>query len=293
MDKISSMNAFIKVVESRSFSGAAMKLGVSCSAVTRSISNIEMRLGVKLMERTTRRISLTPAGESYLSSCKNVLSMIESAEFDISGRLFELTGTIQVGLSNFHGSRLFSPLLTKFAKIHPGVQFDIRFFDLYDQVIASETDIVFLISDKKGKFPESVSLGVIPMQLVASPKYISQRGSVTDPADLLRHQCLNLSSQPTKAVWQFIENSLINDYVVNSYISTRNGDNLLQMSLDGFGIICLPKEIAKPYLESGALLTVLDDYSLAPLEASIAMSRTKLTYQRTKALSAFASNEFS
>jgi DNA-binding transcriptional LysR family regulator len=65
------------------------------------------------------------------------------------------------------------------------------------------------------------------------------------------------------------------------------------MSLDGFGIICLPKEIAKPYLESGALLTVLDDYSLAPLEASIAMSRTKLTYQRTKALSAFASNEFS
>lgn len=292
MDKISSMNAFIKVAESSSFSQAATQLGVGSGAVTRSISSLERRLGVKLMERTTRRISLTPAGEAYLECCKNVLGMIESAEFEIGGHSTVLTGLIRIGLSNLHGNRMFGPLLTKFAKINPGIKFDIRYFDLYNHVTASEVDIAFLISDEKRKFPESLSLGVIPMQLVASPDYLSRYGRATHPVDLLRHRCLDLSPQQSKPVWQFVDNGLMTDYPVNSCLSTRNGDGLLQAALDGLGIACLPAEIAGTHLQSGVLKTLLDEFPLAPLEASIALAPSKLASHRTKALVAFASTEF-
>lgn len=292
MDKISSMNAFIKVAESSSFSQAATQLGVGSGAVTRSISGLERRLGVKLMERTTRRISLTPAGEAYLESCKKVLSMIESAEYEIGGHSIELSGLIRVGLPNLHGNRMFAPLLTKFAKINPGIKFDILYFDLYNHVASSEVDIAFLISDEKRKFPESLSLGMMQMQLVASPDYHSRYGRAMHPVDLLRHRCLNLSPQPSKPVWQFVENGQITDYMVNACLNTRNGDGLLQAALDGLGIACLPSEIAGPYVQSGLLETVLDAFSLAPLEASMALAPNKIASHRTKALVAFASTEF-
>lgn len=292
MDKISSMNAFIKVAESSSFSQAATQLGVGSGAVTRSISSLERRLGVKLMERTTRKVSLTPAGEAYLECCKNVLGMIETAEYEIGGHSIELTGLIRVGLSNLHGNRLFGPLLTKFARINPGIKFDLTYFDLYNHFTSSEVDIAFLISDEKRKLPESLSLGVIQMQLLASPDYLSRYGQVTHPVDLLRHRCLNLSPQPSRPVWQFVENGVMTDYVVNACLNTRNGDGLLQAALDGLGIACLPSEIAVAHLKSGALETVLDEFPLAPLEASIALAPSKLASHRTKALVAFASTEF-
>ena len=292
MDRILSMKAFVEVAESSSFSQAATQLGVGSSAVTRSISNLERRLGVKLMERTTRRISLTPAGEAYLECCKNVLGMIELTEYEIGGHSVELTGLIRVGLSNVHGNRIFGPMLTRFAKIHPGVKFDLIYFDLYNPTTTSDVDIAFLISGEKRKLPESRSLGIIQMQLLASPDYLEQHGKVAHPADLLRHRCLNLSAQPAKPVWQFVDHGQTTDYPVNSCLSTRNGDGLLQAALDGLGIACLPSDIASPYIESGVLKTVLDAFPLAPLEAVIAMPTDKLATHRTTALVAFASEEF-
>ena len=292
MDKISSMNAFVKVVESRSFSLAATQLGVGNAAVTRSISNLEKMLGVKLMERTTRRLSLTPAGKAYLECCRNVLGIIDSIEAEISGDLMQLAGSIRVGLSNVYGNRFFGSLLTKFAKIHPGIRLDVLYFDLYNQTTASEVDIAFLVSEEKRKSPDIRSLGTINLQLFVAPEYIARHGRPSTPVDLIGHRCLTLSPQPAKPVWRFVEDDYVTDYRVNSCLSTTNGDGLLQATLEGLGIACLPSELACPYLQEGVLETVLDEFSLVPLEVSMALPRAKMTTYQTKAMVAFASEEF-
>lgn len=293
MDKIASMGAFIKVAESNSFSLAAHQLGVGSSSVTRSISGLERRLGVKLLERTTRKISLTPAGEVYLECCKNVLGMIESTESDIAGRSLELSGMIQVGVSTLHGSSIFGPLLTRFAKLHPRITLDIVSFDAYSLPTSAELDMVLMVSSGRKTPVDSVSLGTLPMTMVASPEYLAAwpRPMVID--DLSRHRCLNLSPEPKRPVWQFSIGGEMVDCPINPCMYTRNGDSLLAAALEGLGLACLPANLVELHLQSGKLERVLVDHPLAPLDLSMRLSSAKLQSHRTRSLAEFLVQGFS
>lgn len=292
MDKLSSMQAFVKVAEANSFSRAASQLGVGCAAVTRSISGLERQLGVRLMERTTRRISLTPAGAAYLECCRNVLAMIEAIESDLAGEALELTGTIRIALSNLHGNHIFGPLLVQFAKLHPGIRFEIRHVDAFSDAVAAEVDIALLVGDERRKAAESVSLGMIGMQLVAAPDYLVQHGWPGHPSELAAHRCLNLSPLPDRPIWRFIEQGVETDYPINPCLNTRSGEGLLEAALSGMGLASLPAEAAAPHLRSGRLEPVLQAFPMAPIEAALAVSSGRLITHRTKALSSFIAGQF-
>lgn len=292
MDKLSSMNAFVKVAESNSFSLAATKLGIGYSAITRAISGLERNLGVPLFERSTRRIALTSVGETYLDFCRQVLDTIESTESGLSSERFELTGAIHVGLSNFHGNRIFGPLLMTFAKSHQGIKLEILHFDRPIDVIRAEVDIALLVSDKRSKPRDAISLSQIHMQLVATPEYLTQYGVPMNPGELSAHRCLNLAVKSSKPIWQFIEQGAIKDFRVNSFLNTRNGDGLLDAALSGLGLACLPTKLIKSYLQEGKLEAVLADFTLAPLEISQLVPSDKLVTYRTKALAEHISEHF-
>lgn len=292
MDKLSSMKTFVKVAEVNSFSTAAAQLGVGCAAVTRSISSLESQLGVRLLERTTRRISLTPAGAAYLECCRNVISMIEATESDLAGDAQVLSGTIRVAISHLHGNRIFGPLLVKFAKLHPGIRLELQHFDLFSETVAAEVDVALLVGDERKKARDSVSLGVIGMQLAASPEYVAQYGVPAHPGELSAHRCLNLASLPARPVWKFAENGQMVDYVVNACLSTRSGDVLLEAALSGLGLACLPEEVVAPYVKARSLQPVLRSWSLASLEAALSVSTDKLVTHRTKSLCVFLSTQF-
>lgn len=293
MDKIASMGAFIKVAESNSFSLAAHQLGVGSSSVTRSISALERRLGVKLLERTTRKISLTPAGEVYLECCKNVLGMIESAESDIAGRSLELSGMIRAGVSTLHGNSIFGPALTRFAKLNPRITLDIVSFDAYSLATPAELDMVLMVSSGRKRPADSVPLGTLPMTMVAAPEYLAAWPRPLVIADLGRHRCLNLSPEPKRPVWQFSIGGEMVDCPINPCMYTRNGDSLMAAVLEGLGLACLPGKLVAPHLQAGKLERVLAEYPLVPLELSMQLSSTKLLSHRTRSLAEFLTKAFS
>ncbi len=292
MDKLSSMKVFIRVVEANSFSLAATQLGIGSAAVTRSIASLEKSLGVKLMERTTRRISLTAAGAAYLDCCRKVLRMIESTESDLAGQTLALSGPIRVGLSNFHGHRIFAPTLMRFAKAHPGIALELLHVDTLADALALDADITLHVCGERRLPYQAVSLGPVEMALVGAPDYFERHGRPAHPVDLVGHRCLNLSLQPNRPVWQFIEEGVIVAYPVNACLNTRNGDGLIDAAVAGLGMACIPVDAVSSHLLNGSLQTALEAYPLAPCEASLTIAADKLVMQRTKVLAGFIAEQF-
>lgn len=292
MDKLSSMNAFVKVVEANSFSRAATQLGIGYSAITRAISGLERQLGVQLLERSTRRIALTSVGEMYLDCCRHVLGTIESTEYDLSAERIELNGVIHIGLPNLHGNRIFGPLLMNFAKAHQGIRLEVLNFDQLTDEVRFKVDITLLVSEERSKPLDTLSLGQMHMQMVAAPEYLTQFGYPMNLDELSAHRCLNSAANSSKPIWRFIERGAFKDVRVSPFLNTRNGDGLLDAALSGLGLACLPTKLINTYLQERKLMAVLAEFPVAPLEVSQLVSSDKLVTNRTKVLAKYISEHF-
>ena len=248
-------------------SATARELGVTTPAVSRRLALMEARLGVQLLNRTTRRISLTPEGEEYLTQARRILADIDDVEHHLSRSMAEPRGLLRVNATLGFGRSQVAPVISKFCKSHPGVQ--VRFH----LTVAPPplTEDAFDVCVRFGEPPDArvIARKVAENRrlLCASPVYLARHGVPRTPADLARHNCITIPhGDEAYGSWRLTAGRRTETVKVVGSMSTNDGDIAVTWALDGHGILMRAEwDIAK-YLRSGRLVQVLENYATPPAD---------------------------
>ena len=261
MDNLASMSVFVRAADARSFTDAGAQLGVSPSAIGKTIARLEERLGVRLFHRSTRSITLTPEGVMYLESCRRIFFEIDIAEQELALTKGAPLGLLRVSLPMV--GMLLTPVISRFLATYPQITLDLDFSDKLVNVIEDGFDVVIRTGESIDSRLTARILGTFSLQLVASPAYLKKAGTPTQPTDLLRHACLHhkfptvgkLERWPLKSVDDSTELHL----PVAAVASTI--EPLITMAESGLGIACVPDFAVRGQLADGALFQVLSRFT--------------------------------
>ncbi len=258
MDNINGMLAFVRAAECQSFTAAGERLGISASAVGKSVARLEARLNVRLFNRSTRRISLTDEGQLFFERCQEIVLQIEEAEHELSRLSSVPRGKLRVSLPAI-GYRMLLPHLSEFVQRYPEVELELDFSDRMVDIIAEGIDVAMRSGELTDSEMMSRNLGPFRFVIVGSPDYFSRYAKPKVPEDLQQHLCLRYRFPKNG---QFQHWDFNNDYSgpLPSSLSFNNLEGLLQASLRGIGVTYAPEFIVKEYLASGELISVLEDY---------------------------------
>ncbi|MBM3365122.1 MAG: LysR family transcriptional regulator [Betaproteobacteria bacterium] len=265
MDRLSAMQVFVRVAELSSFSAVAHQMGVARSIVTRQIAALEQHLGVKLMARSTRRLTLTAAGAAYLEKCRVILNLVEAAETGIAEQRQTARGPIRISLPLSYGLKRVLPVLLAFARDYPEVSIDMDYTDRRVNLIEEGFDLAIRITAQPGPTEVARKLGRITMQTLASPDYLARFGRPLHPAELSQHECLAYNSPGTSSSWTYRVDNQWKSFSVPSRISAGNGEALTEAAAQGLGITVQPDFVAEPYLAVGRVVPLLEAFDLPEL----------------------------
>jgi DNA-binding transcriptional LysR family regulator len=261
LDRVTSMQVFVRVAALGSFSAAARALNLSQTMVTKHVSALEERLGVKLLNRSTRRLVLTEGGRSYLTACERILAEIEEAEASASLDRIEPRGTLRLNVPLTFGIRHIAPALPEFNRLHPAVSFDLGLADRYVDLIEEGWDLAVRIGRLKDSSLVARRLAPCRTVVCAAPSYLKERGTPEALDDLVHHNCLGytLPSAIGANRWTFGPDGEI-IVPVQGNLRANNGDALLAAAVAGQGLIYQPTFIVGESLRDGSLVPVLGGY---------------------------------
>ncbi|MGE5505180.1 MAG: LysR family transcriptional regulator [Actinomycetota bacterium] len=259
MDRLSALRAFLTVGDAGSFSAAARVLGVSTSMVSRLVSGLEADLGVRLMQRTTRTVTLTEAGHGYADRCRRILADLEEADLQVSRLQSEPVGRLRISAPMSFGVAHLAPVLPDFFRRHQRIALDLSMTDRFVDLVEEGLDLAVRIGPMTDSSLVARRLCPIRMAVVASPAYLAERGVPQSPADLAAHDCI--ASRQTAAGWTFADGSVV---APGSRFAVDNGDVVRVMALAGCGLVYLPTFFVGKDIRDGALVRVLDAYVASP-----------------------------
>jgi len=259
---LADMAIFVTVIEQGNFSKAAKKLGVTPSVVSRKIGNLEDALGIKLLQRTTRQLSLTESGEVTFLSCKEMVKAAEEAINAATSVTSAVSGLLRVSAPKSLSNQILRPILVEFLKLYPNIQLHLKVTDQVLDPIHDSIDFLIHINEKPIESLVNIKLGRVEQTLCASPRYLKDHTTPLIPGDLKYHRCLCLGENTTDNRWKFIGKNkevvvqVIGPYLVNH--SEMRRDAIEQ----GFGIGALPDYMAVQSIKSGKLIPLLRDWEL-------------------------------
>ncbi|HRN88666.1 LysR family transcriptional regulator [Hyphomicrobium sp.] len=266
MDKLSAMNAFTKVVASASYAEAARRLGITRSAVSKAVSELEADLGARLLDRTTRRVAPTEAGLAYYQRCLAILAEVDEAEAQIARLHDEPKGCLRVNAPMSFGTRCLSGVLADFMARYPDLKIELALSDRTIDPLEEGFDVTIRIGRLGDSSLIARRLGTTRMVLVASPDYLTSHGRPEAPVDLARHRCLHYGHATAMQKWQLSENGKDISVPIDAAMSSNNGDTLRDAALRGNGIARLPTFIVGEDIDAGRLDVVLEAWSPADLD---------------------------
>ncbi len=261
MNKLREIECFIAVAELGSFVKAADALGISKAAVSRTVLELEARLGSRLMQRTTRRLSLTEAGTLYLERCKQIVAALEEADDLLSAGAAKPTGLLRINAPLTFGVLHLAPLWPMFMEQHEDVALDITLSDRIVDIIDEGYDLAIRIARLSDSSLVHRKLTSTSLHVCASPAYLDKHGTPSHPQDLAQHQTISYSYNQSKDEWQFGGPEGPVSVRINSRMHVNNGDSCVQAALGGIGITRQPTFMIDQYLRSGQLVPVLTDYT--------------------------------
>jgi DNA-binding transcriptional LysR family regulator len=263
-DRLQELTVFVRAAESGSFSRAGRELGLSQPSVSRIIGELEGRLGVTLLLRTTRRITVTDAGTLFLDRAREILAGIEDAE-DAARGLDSLRGLIRLAIPVVYGTREIIPRLPKFLAAHPLLQVEMSVVDARQDLVAEGADVAIRLGDLEDSVFGARKLTTLQRMLVASPAYLAARGTPKTPADLAKHDCIFGPGNFGRDSWTFNRGGTEVSVNVRGRIHTDSGPGLFASVTAGLGIAMVSTVMAGPEIKAGALLPLLRGYKLAPV----------------------------
>jgi DNA-binding transcriptional LysR family regulator len=252
---------FLHVVEAGSFTLAAERLGMSKSGVAKSISRLEDSLGVRLFNRTTRRLSLTDEGKTYSRGCSRALTEFEDLRAEVSTRNRLPSGKLRVDLPVVFGKSWVLPIIFNVLNNYPKLELDVSFNDRRVDLVEEGVDLAIRI----GALDESATLVAKPLGIqksvvCASQQYIDKHGYPEKTDDLVNHFCINFGNNGQNLPWHFLDEKGRNYPVkVSGAISLNNSEAILEAALNGHGIVLLSDWLVYEYLQSGQLIKLLPD----------------------------------
>lgn len=266
MDRLDSMKIFVRVAELGSFAAVARQMDVARSVVTRQVAALEEHLGVKLIARSTRRLTLTTAGEAYLARCREILDLVEAAETSLEEASATPRGHLRMSVPLSFGLRHLVPLMLDFARTYPDITVDLDFTDRRINLIEEGADLAIRISAQLDPLDVARRIGSSRLAVLASPDYLARHGEPHHPAELISHACLLYSEGPGQANgWNFTVDGQTRRFPCHGPIRANNGDALADAAVRGLGIVLQPTFIAAPAIESGRLKPILTDYPMPEL----------------------------
>ncbi|WP_248802533.1 LysR family transcriptional regulator [Pseudomonas sp. MWU13-2100] len=262
LDRLTGMSAFVMAAESGSYASAAERLGISPQMVAKHVAALEHRLGARLLNRTTRRQSLTELGNAYYERCKHIVSEAQAA--DSLAQIMSDTprGKLKVTAPVTFGSYSLMPFVTIFLRHHPGVEIDLHLTDRYVDLVEEGYEVAFRIGPLANSSLTARPLAPYRLLACAAPDYLAQRGTPCTPADLENHECLGYAywSRPADREWQFSKDGIVYKAPVASRLQVNESKALLSAALDGFGIVLGAEDFLEPALRSGELVRLLADF---------------------------------
>ncbi|MCJ7995400.1 LysR family transcriptional regulator [Rhizobium cremeum] len=267
------MMVFVRVVEAGSFSEAARLMLMTPSTVSKLIARLEARLGVRLIERSTRRLALTVEGQFYYERSQALLAQLDETEQQIAHGGAEPEGIVRITSSVSFGTTALEPILPAFFEAYPKVIVDLSLSDEVIDLYLDRTDIAIRV----GKLPDSNlmarKLGETKRCIVASPAYLERHGTPTAPEELVHHNCLGFNFRRAMPVWPMREGGRIVERMLSGSLLVNNGDTLRRMAIAGVGIIRLADYHLRGPIERGELVELLADSDIGVVDEVHALYR--------------------
>lgn len=263
MGSVSDIAFFLEVVKAGSLSGAAQELGVSTAAVSRRLANLESRLGIRLLNRTTRRAAVTQEGELYLAEGKKILAELEELEQRLASGKAIPKGLLRVNASFGFGRQFIAPAIADFAGLYPEVEVQLQLTDRPVNIVDEGFDVCIRFGEVPDARINSKKIATNRRLLCASPAYLERFGTPVSPTDLQRHRCIVIrESDEIYGTWHLHSGSSQATVKVRGSVSTNDGESAVSWALSGLGILLRSEWNVAPYLRSGRLREVLGDWQL-------------------------------
>ncbi len=300
IDRLHGILVFLSVVETRNFSETARALGVTTSAVSAAVLRLEQKLAVRLLNRTTRRVSPTPEGLEFYQRCKQIIADLEQAETSVSrsGRL--PSGRLRIGVPSALGRMWLIPRLTDFARTYPAVSLEIVTGDFLAASSRENLDAAIQVGELPSSRMMVRKLAAVDYLVCAAPKYLLEFGTPQKPGDLEDHACLSYRRPRNGQIrqWRFARGRSIETLtiggskILNGGMILNSGEALIAAAAAGLGLIQVAEYYARPELEAGTLVEVLATYKTRAHDISVVFQQRKRTAPRLRVFIDFLAEIF-
>lgn len=260
MDRLDGMIAFVAVAEAGSFTTAAEKLGLSRALVSKRVAALEMALGARLLNRTTRQVSLTGAGSEFLERCRGIVGAFEEAATAVQRQRLDPAGSLRVNAPMSFGILHLAPALVDFMRSYPRLQVQLALTDRFVDLIDEGFDVAVRIGRLKDSSLVVRRLAPARRILCASPAYLAGRPPIAHPCDLLQHRCLHYGYLASGTTWQLRGPEGDHRVAIVPAFCANNGEVLMQAAIEGLGIVLLPTFLCGEAVGAGRLARVLPAY---------------------------------
>ncbi|WP_338759041.1 LysR family transcriptional regulator [Massilia sp. METH4] len=275
MDVISPMRTFVRVVEEGSFAAAANTLGISAQLVGKQVQGLERHLDVRLLNRTTRRQSLTDFGKAFYERARIILSELEETERMAAEAHGKPSGRLRVNAPVTFGARLLAPALPDYLRAHPQVSVELTLTNQLVDIVDEGHDVVFRVGRLADSSLVSRTLGPYPLVLCAAPAYLAAHPPIRHPRDLQAHECLGFLHAQLRTHWTFNGPEGEETVPVSGRLMTNQSEPLLCAALAGLGIMLQSLELVRDALRDGRLVEVLPDYVPAASPLNLMFQRDR------------------
>ena len=292
MDTLEGMRTFAAVVAEGSFSKAAERLDRSPQLVSKYVAQLEARLGVRLLNRSTRRLSITEAGQAYFDRCQGIVAEVDELEDAVGNMTETLSGVLRINAPMTFGMHHLTPAIAKFQDTHPDLRVDLALDDRVVDIVSEGFDLAIRIADLETSSLIARRLAPIHLVVCGSPAYLEKHGAPATPQELVNHECLGYTYSSDRDRWRFASARGDEEVQVNGRFCANNGDALRTAALAGHGLILQPTFIVGDDLRSGKLVRVMPGYAVAPLNVYAVYAHRQYLSNKVRAFVEFLGDAF-
>ncbi|MEL7029499.1 MAG: LysR substrate-binding domain-containing protein, partial [Pseudomonadota bacterium] len=293
-DKFASLEAFVSVVEEGGFAAAGRALGKSRSQVNKAVIGLEDRLGVQLLNRTTRVVSPTPAGRAYYDRARTALGELAEAETALQDEETALQGELKINAPMTFGTMHLGPAIVDFMAQHPGLRVDLTLSDRFVDPVADGFDVTVRIAEPK-ETPSLIDHEIVEIRrvLCAAPDHIGAHGAPAAPEALAERPCLHYGNLPAGNTWRLTgPDGRVRDVRVNGVLCSNNGEVLRDAAVKGLGFALLPTFIVGADMQAGRLIAVLPEFRPPPVSLCLLYAPQRHLSVRMRAFVQFLYERF-
>ena len=283
MNKLSAMETFVRIVDKGSLTAAAGTLDTSLPSVVRTLASLERELGVRLLNRTTRRIHLTDEGAQYLERCRAILSAVQESEAAFTAGRAQPQGRLAVTASVLFGRRYVAPIMSDFLRRHPKVTAELLFVDRVVNLVDEGIDVAIRIGHLADSSLVAIPVGKVRRVVCASPDYLRRAGTPRTPQDVRDHACVRHTGLAPRGDWHFRVGRRTVTVPTNAVISCSDIDSSLDACVNGRGLGMFLSYQTASYRKEKKLTYVLEEFESDPIPVQVVYAQSRLVTGKVRA----------